>query len=99
MPSVIPKWMCPEQETDVTRVLSFSRLTHPLTRSKHCKMGSWSSGHSQRGGLEQEVTSRKKGGLVAQKVRIFIEEVRSIETRRQSLLLSRFSRLRLWVTP
>ena len=85
MPSVIPKWMCPEQETDVTRVLSFSRLTHPLNRSKHCKMGSWSSGHSQRGGLEQEVTSRKKGGLVAQKVRIFIEEVRSIETRRQSL--------------
>jgi hypothetical protein len=48
-------------------------------------MGSWSSGHSQRGSLEQEVTSRKKGGLVAQKVHIFIQEVRWIETRRESL--------------
>ena len=76
MPSVIPKWICPEQETDVTRVLSFSRLTHPLSRSKHCKMGSWSSGHSQRGSLEEAMNSRKKGGPVAQKVRIFLQEVR-----------------------
>lgn len=85
MPSVIPNWMCPEQETDVTQVLSFSRVRHPLNRSKHCKMESWSSGHTQRGSLEQEVNSRKKRGLVAQKVHIFMQEVRSTETRRLSL--------------
>lgn len=26
------KWMCPEQETDVTQILSFSRIGHPLNK-------------------------------------------------------------------